>query len=40
VIGEMLQAGMDIERLNFSHGDLDDHRRNIESVRGCAGSWP
>jgi len=24
---------MDIARLNFSHGDLNDHRRNIESVR-------
>jgi len=36
VIGEMLQAGMDIARLNFSHGDLDDHRRNIESVRAAA----
>src|SRR5262245_17303462 len=36
VIGEMIQAGMDIARLNFSHGDFDDHRRNIEGLRAAA----
>jgi pyruvate kinase len=36
VIGEMIHAGMDIARLNFSHGEFDDHRRNIESLRAAA----
>ena len=36
VIGEMVRAGMDIARLNFSHGEFDDHRRNIESLRAPA----
>jgi pyruvate kinase len=29
----MVQAGMDVARLNFSHGDFDSHRKIIESVR-------
>src|SRR5262249_9100016 len=36
VIREVIQAGMDIARLNFSHGEFDDHRRNIESLRAAA----
>src|SRR5262245_27761893 len=36
VMVEMIQAGMDIARLNFSHGEFDDHRRNIESLRAAA----
>ena len=32
----MIRAGMDIARLNFSHGEFDDHRRNIESLRAAA----
>jgi pyruvate kinase len=27
---------LDIARLNFSHGEFDDHRRNIESLRAAA----
>ena len=29
----LIGAGMDVARLNFSHGSHDDHRRMIEVVR-------
>ncbi|MDQ3370384.1 MAG: pyruvate kinase [Myxococcota bacterium] len=32
----MIDAGMNVARLNFSHGDLDGHGRMIEAVRGAA----
>ena len=36
VMEAMVRAGMDVARLNFSHGSLDDHGRNIENLRGAA----
>jgi pyruvate kinase len=36
VIEAMIRAGMDVARLNFSHGSFDDHRRHIESLRAGA----
>jgi len=33
---DMVRAGMDVARLNFSHGAFDDHRRSIESLRATA----
>jgi len=33
---ELVQAGMDVARLNFSHGDRDDHKRVYEMVRKAA----
>ncbi|MGB5324323.1 MAG: pyruvate kinase, partial [Pseudomonadales bacterium] len=33
VIAEMIDAGVNIFRLNFSHGSHDDHRKNIATVR-------
>lgn len=33
MIRRMLQAGMDVVRLNFSHGDHDTHRKTIRSIR-------
>jgi pyruvate kinase len=32
-IGELIDAGMNVARLNFSHGSPDDQRRRIEAVR-------
>ncbi|MFW6344790.1 MAG: pyruvate kinase [Halomonas sp.] len=29
----VLGAGVDVVRINLSHGDLDDHRRRVEAVR-------
>ena len=29
----LIGAGMDVARLNFSHGTHDDHRRAIEAIR-------
>ena len=33
MIGQLIEAGMDVVRLNFSHGDHETHRRSIERVR-------
>jgi pyruvate kinase len=35
-IAELLDAGMDVVRLNFSHGDRDEHRATIRRVREVA----
>jgi pyruvate kinase len=35
-IRELVQAGMDVARLNFSHGNRDDHKRVYEMVRDAA----
>ncbi len=36
VLDDMIQAGMDVVRLNFTYGDFDDHLKRAESVRNCA----
>jgi pyruvate kinase len=36
VMENMIRAGMDVARLNFSHGAFEDHRRSIESLRATA----
>lgn len=33
---EMFDVGLDVCRLNFSHGDLDGHQRTLELVRAVA----
>jgi pyruvate kinase len=33
---DMLRLGMDVARLNFSHGTHEDHSRNIEHLRSAA----
>ncbi len=33
IIEQLINAGIDIARLNFSHGTTDDHRRLIHNVR-------
>jgi len=35
-IRELVQAGMDVARLNFSHGNREDHKRVYEMVRAAA----
>lgn len=32
----LIQAGMSVARINFSHGTLDDHMRRIETIRAAA----
>jgi pyruvate kinase len=36
VIADMVRAGVDVVRVNFSHGVLADHARRLELVRGAA----
>src|SRR5262245_32534535 len=36
VMEAMMRAGMDIARLNFSHGTFDEHRRSIDNLRAAA----
>lgn len=36
VLDEMIQAGVDVVRVNFSHGCADDHMRRAEQVRNRA----
>ncbi|HTO98202.1 MAG TPA: pyruvate kinase, partial [Myxococcales bacterium] len=35
-LGKLVEAGMDVARLNLSHGTHDDHARAIEAVRKAA----
>ena len=36
VMEQMIRAGMNVARLNFSHGDFAGHRRVIENLRAAA----
>src|ERR1700723_4319930 len=36
VLADMVRAGVDVVRLNFSHGAVADHERRIELVREAA----
>ena len=36
VLERMIDNGMEIARINFAHGDLDNHRRTIENIRAAA----
>ncbi|MCY0387504.1 pyruvate kinase [Robbsia sp. Bb-Pol-6] len=38
VLTRMIRAGLDVARLNFSHGTADDHRGRAERVRAAARS--
>ncbi|MCL2420066.1 MAG: pyruvate kinase, partial [Conexibacteraceae bacterium] len=36
VLARMVEAGMDVARLNFSHGHLEVHAENAERIRAAA----
>lgn len=36
VVRQLIQAGMDVARLNFSHGSPDDHARQIATLRALS----
>ncbi|MGB5258194.1 MAG: pyruvate kinase [Woeseiaceae bacterium] len=36
ILGRMIKAGMTVARLNFSHGDADEHRRRAAALREAA----
>ncbi len=36
IISLMIKRGMNVARLNFSHGDHETHRRRIELIREIA----
>lgn len=36
VLRQMIDSGMDVARLNFSHGEADDHRRRADALRKAA----
>jgi pyruvate kinase len=36
VLEAMVRAGMDVARLNFSHGTYDEHRARVETLRAAA----
>ena len=42
VLTEMIRAGVDVVRINFSHGTVDDHAKRVQRVRdaaSAAGKW-
>jgi pyruvate kinase len=42
VLAEMIRAGVDAVRVNFSHGALEDHAKRVQRVRDAAkavGKW-
>jgi len=36
VLEQMIQAGMNVARLNFSHGDFESHKKVIEMIRAAS----
>ena len=36
ILKEIIDAGLDVARINFSHGEQDDHRARIEALRAAA----
>jgi pyruvate kinase len=36
LVRTLIERGMDVARINFSHGNLDDHARRVEMVRTAA----
>ncbi len=36
---ELFKAGVDVCRLNFSHGSFDDHLLQLRNIREAAARW-
>src|SRR5438067_3298289 len=36
---KLFEAGVDVCRLNFSHGSLDEHRKMLRNIREAASRW-
>ena len=36
ILQDLIRGGMNVARLNFSHGDFDYHRKLIKNIRGAA----
>lgn len=39
VLRRLVEAGVDVVRLNLAHGSLDDHLRTAERVRQVPAAW-
>jgi pyruvate kinase len=39
VLDSIVQAGIDLVRLNFSHQTAEDHRRRVEAIRTYANAY-
>src|SRR5918997_3020909 len=37
-VGDLVAAGMDVTRINFSHGSPEDHKAYVHAVRAAAHS--
>ncbi|MEZ6004121.1 MAG: pyruvate kinase [Planctomycetota bacterium] len=35
-VGELMDVGLSVARLNFSHGTAEDHRRRVQKIRAAA----
>lgn len=36
ILEKLIKSGLDVARLNFSHGSYEDHKKNIENIRKAA----
>ena len=36
ILKEMIKSGVDVVRLNFSHGDIESHRNNLEIIKSLS----
>jgi len=36
---QMILAGMDVARLNFSHGNYEDHGKTLANIRAAEEKW-